>query len=112
MEGYVIPRNIKVKETIIYGLDKKQIIYIAIGLGGAVLFWTSGIPFLGIIEKAVGGIFCIAGGLAFSTAKAYGQDLDAYAINSVKYALRTKEFEGGSGNDNSKSPILHIRYNT
>lgn len=110
MEQYVIPRNIMVKETIAYGLNGKQMLYIAVGLGGSAILWTAGIPFFGFIEKVVGSLFCMAGGLALSVAKAYGQELDSYVFNSIKYPLRTKEFEGGKTDDKTKAPVCHIRY--
>lgn len=110
MEQYIIPRNIMVKETIAYGLNGKQMLYIAVGLGGSAILWTAGIPYFGVIEKIVGSIFCMAGGLVLSVAKAHGQDLDSYLLNSIKYPLRTKEFEGGSVSDKTKSPVLYIRY--
>jgi hypothetical protein len=105
MEEYVIiPRNIKVKEVIAYNLNGKQIIYLLVGIGGSLFLWTLGIP---IDPKIAGSIACISASLFLSLAKAHGQELDKYIVNSIKYPLRTKEWS----EENAKKPVLRIRYN-
>jgi hypothetical protein len=113
---YVIPRNINVKETVAYGLSGKQIAYLVIGLGGAVAIWSiTGIPLIGVTEKAVASLAVIVGSIGFSVAKVHGQNLDRYVVNSIKYPMRNKEFEGGvgvGGETNTKRPLVcSIRYN-
>lgn len=112
MENYVIPRNIKVKETIGFGLNGKQIIYLAVGIAGAGGVIATGLPIL----LKIGGIaYCIMGSLALSLAKAHGQELDRYVFESIRYPLRAKEFEGGlqyaSNEESKKPPVVRLRYN-
>jgi hypothetical protein len=105
-EEYVtIPRNIKVKEIISYGLSGKQLVYLAFGIGKGVLIWMTALP---VDVKIAGSVIAITISLALSLAKAHGQDLDKYILNSIKYPMRQKEFGGES---NAKKVSCNIRYN-
>jgi hypothetical protein len=108
VERYLIPRNIKVKEVVAYGLNGKQVLYLIAGIGGSILLWSAGIPTFGIAEKLAGSAICIGGGLSLSLAKVQGQELDRYLANTVRYPLRSKEFEGGK---EGAKVIYTIRYN-
>lgn len=112
IEKYTIPRNIKVKETIAFGLSGKQVVYLSIGLVAAGGIIATGLPaFLKI--GAIGN--CIVASLALSLAKAHGQDLDKYIYESMKYPLRAKEFEGGLqyvSDEKPKKPlVVNVRFN-
>lgn len=115
MEQYVIPRNIKIRETVAYGLSGKQILYLTVGLGSSIAIWSiTGIPLVGVPEKIAGSILTVAGSLSLSLAKRHGQELDKYLWNSIKYPIRAKEFEGGIsyGDSSAKKPfVVTIRYN-
>jgi hypothetical protein len=103
-ECVTIPRNIKVKEAFIYNLNGKQILYLAVGIGGSLALWSLGIP---IDFKMIGSIVCVSASLFLSLAKAHGQELDTYLLNSIKYPVRNKEW----GGDNAKRFTYSIRYN-
>jgi hypothetical protein len=103
-EYVVIPRNIKVKEVVAYGLSGKQMIYLIVGIGGSMAIWMCGIP---IDVKMAGSVITISASLVMSIAKVHGQELDKYLLNSIKYPLRQKEFGGES---NAKAPACNIRY--
>jgi hypothetical protein len=100
----VIPRNIKVKEMVAYGLNGKQIIYLGISLCGTMALWSLGIP---IDLKMAGSVICISAALFLSLAKAHGQELDRYIFNCIKYPFRQKEFGGES---NAKEVTINVRY--
>jgi hypothetical protein len=89
MEHYTIPRGIKVRETVAYGLNGKQIIYLAFGVGGAIGVASLPLP---IDLKIAGGILSALGSLLLSLAKRHGQELDKYVWNTIKYPLREKEW--------------------
>lgn len=105
---YVIPRNIKVKETIGYGLNGKQMLFVGLGILGAVSVSVIAMP---LDLRIASGIFSIGSGLAVSTAKMHGQDIDKYIVNSIKYPLRKKTFHQGEDTNVQKETIVRIRYN-
>jgi hypothetical protein len=89
MERITIPRGLKIRETVAYGLNGKQIIYLAFGIGGAVGICTLPLP---IDLKMAGSILSAIASLALSLAKRHGQELDKYALECIKYPLRQKEW--------------------
>lgn len=89
MERYTIPRGIKVKEAIVYGLNGKQIIYLAFGVGGALGVFALPLP---IDLKIAGGILSAISSLILSLTKRHGQELDQYVWNTIKYPIRQKEW--------------------
>jgi hypothetical protein len=105
MERYTIPRGIKIRETVAYGLNGKQIIYLAFGLGGAVGVASLPLP---IDLKIAGGIVSAVGSVILSLAKRYGQELDKYVWNSVKFPLRQKEWNNHV-EEKPQSIIINIR---
>lgn len=107
MESYIIPRNIKVKEVFVQGLTGKQMLFLVLGAGGALLIWSAGAP-LPIDVKLAGTVMSLAGSLSLSLAKVNGQELDRYAINCVKYPMREKTF-GGEEVEKGKI-ILNLKY--
>jgi hypothetical protein len=105
-EEYVtIPRNIRVKEIVTHGLNGKQVIYLTLSIGGAILIWSLGIP---IDLKIAGSIASVSASLFLSLAKAHGQELDRYIVNSIKYQVRQKEWGGENA---KKTPVCNIRFN-
>lgn len=104
MISYTIPRGIKVRETIAYGLNGKQLIYLAFGIGGAVGIISLPIP---IDLKIAGSVLSSVGSIFLSIAKVHGQDLDRYALNSIKYPLRQKEW---SNNEEEEESTIKIRF--
>jgi hypothetical protein len=103
-EYVVIPRNIKVREMVAYGLNGKQMIYLGLSVCGTMFLWSLGIP---LDMKLAGSVLCISAALFLSLAKAHGQELDKFIMNSIKYPFRQKEFGGES---NAKAPIVNVRY--
>lgn len=105
---YVIPRDIKVKEVMAYGLNGKQMLYLLCGIGGAVGIATlaHGLP---IQYPIASSIICFGSSLIVSTSKVHGQDVDKYIANSVKYPIRQKQF-GGNANAIQKEPTVNLRY--
>lgn len=104
VEQYTIPRNIKVREGLIHGLNGKQVIYIGVGLGLSLAVCATGLP---IDVKIAASAISVSGGLLLSMKKIHGQEIDKYIVNSVKYPLRRKEF---GGEDNEKTVVCHLRY--
>lgn len=90
---FTIPRDIKVKEIVAYGLNGKQMLYLGVGMVGVVTTLTVG-AFLPLDLKIVGCIFSVVGSLCLTLIKIHGQELDRYLWNSIKYPLRQREFGG------------------
>jgi hypothetical protein len=103
---YVIPRGIKVKETVAYGMSGKQILYLASGLSTGISLFSLLLP---LEVKIAGTILSIVGSLALSLAKRHGQELDKYIWNSVKYPIRNKEW---SDTDEKKEAPIAIRFHS
>lgn len=104
-EEYVtIPRNIRIREIVAYGLNGKQLMYLGVSLCGTMLLWSLGIP---LDLKMIGSVACISAALFLSLAKVHGQDLDRYILNCIKYPFRQKEF-GGDLSD--KKTTVNLRY--
>jgi hypothetical protein len=96
METYTIPRGIKIREVVAYGLNGKQIIYLGGGIGGALGVVTLPIP---LEFKIAGGVIVALSSLMLSLAKRHGQELDKYAFNTVGYYLRNKEWSVNTEED-------------
>jgi hypothetical protein len=106
-EYVVIPRNIRVKEIMAYGLSGKQVLYLGIGVGASIVIWSiTGVP---LDVKMALSVLSISTSLFLSLAKIHGQDLDRYVVNSIKYPLRQKQFGGDSIEE--KRMVIRIRYN-
>jgi hypothetical protein len=103
---YTIPRGIKVRETVAYGLNGKQLIYLAFGVGGSIGVFALPIP---IDLRIAGGIMTSIGSVFLSLAKRHGQELDKYVWNTVKYPLRHKEWNENV--ETRPNPIV-IRYHS
>jgi hypothetical protein len=89
MVSYTIPRRIKVREIVAYGLNGKQMIYLACGLGAGGGILALPLP---LEVKIAGSIMTTVGSIFLSLAKRHGQDLDKYVWNTVVYPLRQKEW--------------------
>lgn len=105
MNNYVIPRGIKVRETVAYGMNGKQLIYLSIGFSGSLGFYALPLP---LEVKIAGAILSVVGSLALSLAKRHGQDLDSYVLNSMKYPIRNKEWSEAS----EKAKPITIRFHS
>lgn len=105
METYTIPRGIKIREVVAYGLNGKQIIYLGFGAGAGLGFATLPIP---LELKIAGGIIVAVSSLLMSLAKRHGQELDKYVGNTITYKLRQKEW---SNVEEEESPI-RINFNS
>lgn len=99
METYTIPRGIKVREVVAYGLNGKQIIYLGFGAGAGLGVFTLPLP---LELKIAGGIIVAVSSLLLSLAKRHGQELDKYVGNCVAYQFRQKEW---SNVEKEESPI-------
>lgn len=108
MEKYIIPRNIKIKESVVYGLNGKQIIYLSIGVAGGLSAYYFGASLPTHIRIAIA-LYSVASSLAFTLCRLHGQDLDRYTFNAVRYPLRTKEY---GGEEDGKKLVVNIRYST
>lgn len=106
MEIYTIPRGIKVRETVAYGLNGKQVIYLAFGIGGAIGAFALPLP---IDVRIAGGILSSVGSLILSLAKRHGQELDKYAWNTACYSLRQKEW---NNNEEEKPSTITINFHS
>jgi hypothetical protein len=106
MERYTIPRGIKVKETVVYGLNGKQIIYLAFGIGGAIGVASLPLP---VDLKIAGAILSTISSLILSLTKRHGQELDKYIFNTIKYPLRGKEW---NNNVEEKPKSIVINYHS
>jgi hypothetical protein len=104
METYTVPRGIKIRETVAYGLNGKQIIYLAFGIGGALGICALPLPF---DLKIAGSILSSIASLFLSLAKRHGQELDKYVWNTVQYSVRNKELK----NDVEEKPVHTIKIN-
>jgi hypothetical protein len=104
-----IPRNIKVREGVIYGLNGKQALYLAMGIGGAVASFSIGSEFP-VDMKIAGSVASVSGSLFFALGKAHGQDLDRYVWNSARYPFRKKEYGGDGVDIQETQPVINIRY--
>jgi hypothetical protein len=105
MERYTIPRGIKVRETVAYGLNGKQIIYLAFGVGGAIGMFSLPLP---IDLKIAGSVLSALCSLMLSLAKRHGQELDKYVFETMKYPFRQKEWNNNV-EEKPKSVIINIR---
>lgn len=106
MVKYTIPRNIKVREVVAFGLNVRQIIYIGTGLAGAIGSLALPIP---IDLRIVTGVISTTCGVAFSLSKCHGQDLDKYIFNSAVYPIRAKEWQD---NVQQKENVIRIRFHS
>lgn len=106
MESYTIPRGIKIKEVVAYGLNGKQIIYLAFGVLGGIGVFSLPIP---IDLKIAGGILSSVSSIVLSLAKRHGQDLDKYVLNTALYPLRQKEW---NNNEEEKPSTIRIVYHS
>jgi hypothetical protein len=93
-ENYIIPRNIRVREEIGFGLNAKQVLYVVLGVGGVVSTLATPLP---LDLKIIGSILSIGSSLLFAIGRLYGQEADRYIYNSIKYPLRTKVYEEKEG---------------
>lgn len=89
METYTIPRGIKVREVVAYGLNGKQIIYLGFGCGGGLGLFALPLP---LELKIAGSIIVATSSLLLSLAKRHGQELDSYVFNAITYQIRQKEW--------------------
>lgn len=105
MERYTIPRGIKIRETVAYGLNGKQIIYLGFGLGGAIGVFNLPLP---LDLKIAGGILSALISLVISITKRHGQELDSYVWNTIKYPLRGKEWNNDV-EEKPKSIVINFR---
>lgn len=89
MVSYTIPRGIKVREIVAYGLNGKQMIYLAsgLGLGGSILALPIPLEF-----KIASSIVAVVSSVLLSLAKRHGQDLDKYVWNTIVFPMRQKEW--------------------
>jgi hypothetical protein len=102
---YTIPRGIKVRETVAYGLNGKQIIYLGFGLGGALGVFALPLP---IDLRIAGGILSVVSSILLSLMKRHGQELDKYVWNSIKYPFTQKEW---NSDEEEKPSTVTIRFN-
>lgn len=111
-EQYIVYRNIKVKEGVALGLNSKQVLYVMIGIGGTLVLWSLGTP-LPMDAKLIGSVISMSTGLFVALGKVYGQDVDRYILNSIRYPVRQKKFGGVSNENTDKKtgPVIKIRYN-
>lgn len=103
---YLIPRDLRAKEGIAYGLTGKQILYIGAGLMAGL--GAVGLP-IPIDLKIVTGVVSTTSGVIFSLARRHGQELDRYLLNSVRYQVRNKEW--GVSYEKDEIPIK-IRFHS
>jgi hypothetical protein len=89
METYTIPRGIKVREVVAYGLNGKQIIYLGFGCGGGLGLFALPLP---LEVKIAGSIIVATSSLLLSLATRHGQELDKYVWNTITYQFRQKEW--------------------
>ncbi|HLI46961.1 MAG TPA: PrgI family protein [Geobacterales bacterium] len=106
METYTIPRGIKTKEIVAYGLSSKQIIYLGFGIGAGLSFFTLSIP---IDLKIAGSVISAITSLMLSLAKRHGQELDKYIGNFILYNIRQKEWENSVEKESSIRINFHPR---
>lgn len=106
MKQYKIPRNLNIREVLAYGLTGKQLLYIGIGVGGAVASFASPLP---VIIKFAGVSYSICTGLWVAVGKIHGQDVDRYMGNSIQYAARGKDYENDT---EKKEETVQIRLRT
>jgi hypothetical protein len=105
LETYTIPRGIKIREVVAYGLNGKQIIYLGGGIGAGLGVFTLPLP---LEFKIAGGIIVAVSSLLLSLAKRHGQELDKYVVNTVAYQFRKKEW----AKDEQEKPSIRINFHS
>lgn len=106
---YKIPREIRINETVGYGLTGRQMMYGVLGIAGTILTLKFNI---GLEIRIVISILSIMISFMLSMAKKHGQHLDRYALNSVRYAMRDKNIAGGNEHVQESKPTIKININS